>query len=173
MEGIAGIEPGAQKLPGLGFGAGRIHRQPLRRQAGGALEAPVGVGFGDFPAHALLAQILEQPAAHHFADLRFVVGDEVLGDAAHHLGDLLLPLLVPVRHLHLAARQADDRGGMGGSGDRHREVLNEGVEALRQVAMTVDEVQHLVEQQQHRRSRGGEQLGEGFRARRRGLGGGA
>ena len=173
MEGIARLEASAQKLPRLGLGGCRIHRQPLGRQPRRALEAPVRVGLGHFLARARLTQVLEQAAADHLADLRFVVGDQIARHPPHHLGDAFLPLLIPVRHFHLAARQADDRGGVGSAGDGNGEVLDEGVEALRQAAMAVDEVQHLVEQQQHRRIRGGEHAGKRFRARRRGLGGAA
>ena len=173
MEGIARLEAPAQKLPRLGLGGCRIHRQPLGRQPRRALEAPVRVGLGHFLARTRLAQVLEQPAADHLADFRFVVGNEIPRHPPHHLGDALLPLLIPVRHFHLAARQADDGGSVGSAGDGNREVLDEGVEALRQAAMAVDEVQHLVEQQQHRGIRDGEHPGEGFRSRRRGLGGAA
>ena len=173
MERIAGCEPAPQKLPRLGLGRGGVDRQPFGRQARGPLEAPFGIGLGDLLADPLAAQVLEQPPAHHLADLRFVVGDQVAGDAPDHLGDPVLPLLVPIGHLHLAARQAHDRGRAGGAGDRHRQVLQEGVERLGQAAVAVDEVEYLVEQQQHGRPGGGEQARQGLGSRRRGAGRGA
>ena len=172
MKGVAALEPPAQEVPRPGLGRG-VHRGPLRGQPGASLEAPVRIGPGDLPAGALLAQVLEQPAAHHLADLGLVVGDEVPGHPAHHLGEPVLPLLVPIGHLHLAARQADDRRGPGRAGDRHRQVLYEGVEAFGHSPVAVDEVQHLVEQQQHRRFRGHKHLGQRLGPRRRVLGRGA
>ena len=50
---------------------------------------------------------------NHLADLGLVDGDQVAGDAADHLCDPLLPLMIPVGHLHLATRQADHRRRMG------------------------------------------------------------
>ena len=76
-----------------------------------------------------------------------------------------LPLLIPVRHFYLAARQADDGRGMGRTGNGHGKVLNEGVKTLRQVAVAIDEVQHFIEQQQHWRIRHSEHLGERFSSR--------
>ena len=77
-------------------------------------------------------------------------------------------LLVPVGHFHLAARQADDRSGAAGTGNRHRQVLQEGVEALGQRAMAVDEVQNFVEEQQHGGLCGGEHPRQRLGPRRRG-----
>ena len=133
-----------------------------------ALEAPVRAGSCDSLARALVAEVFEQAPAHHLTDLGLVVGNQVAGDAADHLGDPLLPLPVPVGHLDLAARQADDRRGAGCPGDRDGQILQEGMEALGHAAVTVDEVQHLVEQQQHGGARGGEHPGQRFGSRRSG-----
>ena len=169
MEGVARLEPAPQKLPCLRLRRRGVHGQPFRGEAGAALEAPVRESPCDSLARALVAEILEQAPAHHLADLGFVVGDQIAGDAADHLGDPLLPLLVPVGHLDLAARQADDRRGAGCPGDRDGQVLQKGMEALGHAAMAVDEVQHLVEQQQHRGVRSGEHPGQRLGSRRRGL----
>ena len=171
MEGVAGLEPAPQKLPCLRLRRRGVHGQPLRGQAGAALEAPVRESPCDSLARALVAKVLKQAPAHHLADLGFVVGDQIAGDPADHLGDPLLPLLVPVGHLDLAARQADDRRGAGGPGNRDGQVLEKGMEALGHAAVAVDEVQHLVEQQQYGSVRGGEYPGQCFGSRRRGLGG--
>ena len=98
MEGIAGLEPAPEKLPCPGLGGGGVHRKPFGGEAGGAFEAPVGVGPGHSPAHALFAEIFEKAAPNHLADLGLVVGNEVAGDAADHLGQAFLPLLVPIGH---------------------------------------------------------------------------
>ena len=171
MKWVAGLEPAPQKLPCFALRRRRIYCQPLRRKAGASLEAPVRDRSCDSLAHALVAEVLEQAPAHHLADLGLVVGDQVAGDAADHLGDPLLPLLVPVGHLDLAARQADDCRGAGGPGDGDGQVLEKGVEALGHVPVAVDEVQHLVEQQQHRGVRGGEYPSQRLGSRRRSLGG--
>ena len=84
-----------------------------------------------------------------------------------------LPLLVPIGHFHLAARQADDRRGMSGGGEGDGQVLQESVKALGHAAMAVDEVEDLVEQQQHGSIGGGEHLVQSLGSRRRGRGGGA
>ena len=55
-----------------------------------------------------------------------------------------------------------------GAGDGDRQVLQEGVEALCHAAMPVHEVQHFVEQQQHRCVRGGEHPCQCLGPRRRG-----
>ena len=167
MERVARLEPPAQEVARLRAAGRRVDRRPLGRQPGAPFEAPVGVRPGRLPPRARVAEVLEQPPAHHLADLRLVVRHQILGDAADHLGDPVLPLPVPVGHLHLAARQTDDRGGPGGAGRRDRQVLDEGVQRLGHAAMPVDEVQHLVEQQQHRRVRGGEHRGDRLGAGRR------
>ena len=58
-------------------------------------------------------------------------------------------------HFDLAAWQADDCRSLRGAGDGDRQVLNEGVEAFGHASMAVNEVEHLVEQQQHGRVCGG------------------
>ena len=90
----------------------------------------------------------------------------------NHLLDPLLPLLIPIGHFDLAARQADDRRGPGGPGHSHGQVLNEGMEAFGHAAVAVDEVQHLIEQQQYRRLCGGEHFGQRLGSRRCGQRGG-
>ena len=173
MKRVARLEPAPQKLPRLGLRRRAVHGHPFGGKAGGSLETPVRIDFCYSFADALVAQILEQPAADDLADLGLVVGDQIARDAADDLGDPVLPLPVPVGHLDLAARQTDDGRGPGGAGDRDREVLDEGVETLGHAAMAVDEVQDLVEQQQHRSIRGGEHPADRLRARRRGPRGGA
>ena len=101
------------------------------------------------------------------ADLGFVVRQQILGDAADHLRDAVLPRQVEVGHLDLAARQADDRGPVGGPGHRDGQVLDEGVERIGHPPVAVHEVEHLVEQHQHRRARRREHPPEGVGARRR------
>ena len=61
----------------------------------------------------------------------------------------------------------------GGTGHGDGQVLQECVEALGHAAMTVEEVQHFIEQQQHGRIRRGEHPGQRLGSRRRGLSGGA
>ena len=165
MEGIARRETPAQELPGLCFGRGRVYRHPLGRKLGPPLEAPLRVPAGDSATDPGAAQVLEQPSPDHLADLRLVVDDEVPGNPADHLGDLVLPHAIPIGHFDLAARQADDRGGARGSRDRNRQVLDERVEGLGEVPVSVDEVQDLVEQKQHGgigfREDPGERLGTG------------
>jgi hypothetical protein len=51
---------------------------------------------------ALVPHIFEQTPSDHLADLGLVVGDEILGHTSHNLGDPLLPLEIPIGHLHLA-----------------------------------------------------------------------
>src|SRR3972149_5733466 len=109
MERVAGLEASLQELARLGLGRGRIHRGPLRRELRAPLEAPVAVGLGDVLPDLLASQVLEEPPPDDLADLGLVVGDQVLGDAPHHLRDPVLPLLIRLRHLDLASRQADPR----------------------------------------------------------------
>jgi hypothetical protein len=127
MERIAGPEAAAQELAGLGLGCGRVHCRPLRRELCSPLEAPFGEGFGDAFPNLLAAQVLEKPPPDDLADFSLVVGDQVLGDAPHDLDDSLLPLLVPVGHLDLAAWQTDYRGAVRGAGGGDGQVLDEGV----------------------------------------------
>ncbi len=152
MERIAGLEATAEELAGLGLGRGRVHRRPLRRELRPPLEAPVAEGFGDVLPDLLASQVLEEPPADDLADLGLVVGDQVLGDATYDLRDPLLPLRVPVGHLDLAARQADHRGAVGGAGGGDGQVLDEGVERLGHAAVAVQEVEHLVEEEEHGRA---------------------
>ena len=97
MERVAGLEAALQELARLGLGRGRVHRGPLRRELRPPLEAPVAEGLGDVLPDLLAAEVLEEPPPDDLADLGLVVGDQVLGDAPHHLRDLVLPLLIPRR----------------------------------------------------------------------------
>src|SRR5579884_2200419 len=108
MKRVAGLKTAAEELPSLGFRRGRVHRGPFRRQLGSSLKAPTGKGRSRVLPGALATQILEQPP-DHLSDLRFIVGNQILGNAPHNFRDLLLPLEIPVGHLDLAPRQADDR----------------------------------------------------------------
>ena len=92
---------------------------------------------------------LEQPPADHLADFRLVVDEQVLA-TADDLGDLVLPLQIPVGHFDLAARQADD-APPGVVPDLRRSVVQEGVHRLGQAAVAIEQVEQLVEEQQHRR----------------------
>ncbi len=85
-------------LPCLGYSA--VHSGPLRRKLGATFKAPVCIFFADgFYGPVRCRSPLKQAPAHHFADLGFIVGDEVFGHPAHHLRDLVLPLHIPVGHL--------------------------------------------------------------------------
>ena len=169
MERIAGLEAALQELARLGLGRGRVHRRPLRRELRPPLEAPVAVGLGDVLPDLLAAQVLEEPPPDDLADLGLVVGDQVLGDAPHDLRDPVLPLLIPLGHLDLAARQADHRRAVRGAGRGDGQVLDEGVERLGHAAVAVQEVQHLVEEQEHRRAGRLEDPRDRLGAGRRGL----
>lgn len=104
------------------------YRPPaIRAAAAHTLKAPIGVIPRNPAANALVADILEEASPHNLADFGLVIGDQILRDAPHDLGDALLPLLVPVGHLDLTARQADDPRGARRAGHRDREVLNEGM----------------------------------------------
>ena len=127
---IACLEPALQELACLCLGRRGVHRGPLGRKLRAPLEAPVAEGPGDVLANLLAAEILEEAPAYDLADLGLVVGDQVLGDAAHHLRDLVLPLLIPLGHLDLAARQADHARAVRRAGGGDGQVLDEGVERI-------------------------------------------
>src|SRR5262245_27763883 len=99
MEGIAGVEASAQELSRLGLSGGRVHRSPFWRQLSTTLKAPVGITLSHAFPQALVSQVLEQTPSDHLADLGLIVGDEILRDSAHDLGNPLLPLKIPVSHL--------------------------------------------------------------------------
>ena len=103
MERITCLETTFEEVSRLRASSRGVHCCPLRGETGASLEAPVRIGFGDPLAHALAADVLKQPSAYDFADLGFVIGDEVACDASHDLGDALLPFLVPLSHLYLTA----------------------------------------------------------------------
>src|SRR5579883_1031348 len=109
MKRVARLKTAPEELPSLGFRRGRVHRGPFRRQLGSSLKAPIGKGRSRVLPGALAAQVLEQPPPDHLSDLRFIVGNQILGNAPRNFRDLLLPLEIPVGHLDLAPRQADDR----------------------------------------------------------------
>ena len=167
MEGIAGLETAGQDFPGAGVSGGGVGGQPLRREPGAPLEAPLRVRLRHPAANLPVAQVLEQAAAHHLADVRFVVRHQVARHASHQFGDAVLPRQVVLGHVDLASRQADDRDRPLRSGYRHGEVLQEGVEVVGSLApVPVQVVQHLVEEQQDRAVRRVEDPGQRLRPRR-------
>jgi hypothetical protein len=172
VEWIAGLEATTEKISRFGFGRRGIDGHPFGRELMAALKAPIGIFPRDPLADALIAYLLEHPPADYFADLGFVVGEEVARDTAHNPGDPLLPQLIQVGHFDLAARQTDHGGSAGDTRRRHRQVLDEGMEAIRHAAVAVDEIEHFVEQQQHRSTGCGEhptdRLGAWWRRRRGG-----
>ena len=161
MERVAGLEPPPEGLLGPVLVGGRVHGGPLGREPVGPLEAPVGIGVGNPPSGSFAAQVLEESPPDHLADFRLVVGDEVLGHPVDDLGDAFLPFQVALGHLGLAAGQADHGGGVGGPGNRDGQVLEEGVEVVGHVAVPVDEVQHLVEEDEDGGLRRGEYVPQG------------
>jgi hypothetical protein len=172
MEWIAGLEATTEKIPRFGFSRRGIDGHPFCRELMAALETPIGVFPRDPLADALVADLLEQPPADYFADLSLVIGEEVARDPAHDPGDPLLPQLIRVGHLDLAARQANDGGRPGYTRRGYRQVLDESMKALGHAAVAVDEIEDFVEQQQHRGVGGGEhpadRLGAGRACRRGG-----
>src|SRR5258707_14524211 len=110
------------------------------------VNAPIRISQRDGSAHRFLADIIEKSATDYFANLGFIVYQQIFGDTLDDLGDSLLPLRVPLGHFDLATRQADYRRAAGRTGHRHCEVLNERVKAVRLVAIAVEIVQNLVEQ---------------------------
>lgn len=137
MEREARLEPLPQIVARLRFGKRCIDHGPLARKLRAILEAPVGICLGHRPAHRVLADILEQAAPDYLADLSFVIDDEILGDAADHLGETVLPDLVPIAHLDLAAGKADYCRASAGAGHRYRKVVDERLKRIRLVAITV------------------------------------
>ena len=78
MEGVAGLEPAAQELARPGLRGRGIHGQPFGGKTSSPLEAPVGVGLGDFRLRMPRAsEVLEQPPANDLADLGLVNCDQV------------------------------------------------------------------------------------------------
>jgi hypothetical protein len=71
----------------------------------------------------LWPQRFKEPTPHHFADLRFVIGNQVLRHPPHDLGDPVLPLQIPVGHFDLASRQTDNSRAVRGARHRDRQVL--------------------------------------------------
>ena len=110
--------------------------------------------------------MIEQAPPDHLAHLRLVVREQVLGDSPDDLGDPVLPCQVEIRHLDLAAWQADDGRSVRRPRHRHGQVLDEGVERIRHLPVAVDEVEHLVEQHERRRACRREHPAESLGARR-------
>src|SRR5439155_10330498 len=75
---------------------------------------------------------------------------------------------VPVGHLDLAARQADHRGALRGTGGRDGQVLDEGVKRLGHATVAIQEVEHLVEEEEYWRARRLEDARDRIGSRRRG-----
>jgi hypothetical protein len=107
MERIAGFEPRPQELSRLRVCCRSINGSPFGRKLVAALEAPVGIRLRDRLEDFVRADALEKALADDLADLCLVVRDKVFCDAPDDFVDLLLPLEVIVRHLHLTARQTD------------------------------------------------------------------
>ena len=137
-----------------------------------ALEAPIGIIACDPLPHPLVADTLEEPASDDLADLSLVVCEQIARHAAHNPGDPLLPQLIGICHFDLAARQANHGGCSRDARGRYCQVLDEGIEAFSHAAVAVDEIEHLIQQQQHRGIRYGEDptdcLGAGRRRHRSG-----
>ena len=168
VEGIAGLEARPQMLARLRLRGGAVHQRPLRGKPLAPLEAPVGVEPGHLLPEPVVADVVEQPPPDHLAHLRLVVREQVLGDAPDDLGDLVLPRQIEIRHLDLAARQADDGRSVRRPRHRDGQVLDEGMEPIGHPTVAVDEVEHLVEQHQHGRAGRREHAAESLGARRRG-----
>ena len=86
MKRVAHLKAALKKLAHFDLGEAGVHRGPLRRELGAAIEAPIAKHPGDLAADSLRSEVLEQPAAHHFAVL--FVDDS---HAPHHLSDPILP----------------------------------------------------------------------------------
>ena len=169
MKWEAGLEPPLEVLPGLRLGRSRVDGRPLGRKLRPAFEAPVGESLRNVLADSFAAEVLEEPPADDLANLRLVVCDQVLGDPADDLGDLLLPLEIPVRHLYLAAREADDRRSASRPRHGDSQVLEEGMERFPKGAVSVQEVQNLVEEDEDGTTSRCEDAAEGFGPWRRRL----
>jgi hypothetical protein len=150
VKGIAGLEAAAQKFPRLGLGCCGINGHPFGRELMPALEAPIRIIPRDPFPDALVADFLEQPPADHLADFGFVIGEEVACDTAHNPSDPLLPQQIRIGHFYLAARQADHGSCSSRACRRHRQVLNEGMEAFGHAAVAVYEIEYFVEDEQRR-----------------------
>ena len=80
-------------------------------------------------------------------------------------------MLVPIGHFDFAPRQAENRGPVRRADEAADDVVQEGVHRLRQRAMPVEDVQQLVEQEQHRAFDQPDHAVDGVRSRGRLLGG--
>jgi hypothetical protein len=101
------------------------------------LEAPIRVSQCHGFTKRFLADIIEEPATDYLADLGFIVYQQILGDALDDLGDSFLPLRVPLGHLDLATRQADNGRATGRAGHSDSQVLDERVEAVSPVSIAI------------------------------------
>ena len=169
MKRVTRLEAALQELACLRLSGSRVHRRPLRWELRATLETPITEGLRDVLTDLLAPEIVKEPPSDDFTDLCLIVGNQVLSDAPHNLRDPVLPLLIPLGHLYLTARQTDHARTMSRAGSGDRQVLDEGVERLRHPAVAVQEVEHLVEQQQDRRSSRLEDTFDRFGAWRRGL----
>jgi len=65
---VAHLKAALKKLAHFDLGEAGVHRGPLRRELGAALEAPIAKHPGDLAADSLRSEVLEQPAAYHLSD---------------------------------------------------------------------------------------------------------
>src|SRR5579864_987088 len=108
---IAEFKACSQEFAGLRVGRCAIDCCPLWRQLISALKAPICITFRYRLSGLLWSYVLEKPFSDYFANLSFIICNQILGNASNNLVNLFLPLQVVVRHLNLAPRQADDRSG--------------------------------------------------------------
>src|SRR5271165_140468 len=120
----------------------------------------------------LRPQSLKKPPPHDFTYLSLVIRDQILRHAPNDLGDLVLPLQIPVRHLDLASRQADDSRAVRGARHGDRQVLEKRIEPIGQIPMPIAEVEHLVAENQDPATGGFEEPAQCFGSWRSLLGGG-
>src|SRR5580704_4570206 len=94
MKGVASLEARPQVVARLRLGGRAIDSRPLWRQFRAMLEAPVRVGQCDRSADGLFTDVIEQAATYHFANLSFIVYQQILGDSLDDFGDAFLPFRV-------------------------------------------------------------------------------
>src|SRR6185503_19993512 len=83
-------------------------------------------------------------------NFRFIIGSQILRNAPDYLSDPLLPLEVPISHLHLTARQTYHCCAPCGRGHRHSKVLKERMKRISHLPVTINKVQHFVKQEKNR-----------------------
>ena len=118
--------------------------------------------FGNTLAVALWSQVLKEPPPYHLTDFGLVISYQVLCHTPHDFGDSLLPLEIPIGHLHLAAGQADDRRSLGGSSHGYSEILEKRIEGLSQLPMAIGEVEHFVKEEEYGPTSRREESTKGF-----------